>query len=63
MTGYFKKITNPAIEGKGFQLAKVIEDFGNGTMLGEVDEKTLPAWQRVILSNQKRFSSLFPTIG
>ena len=63
MRGYFKEITNPYTQGKGFQLNKVIEDFGNGIMLGEVDETTLPAWQRVILSSQKLYNNLYSTIS
>ena len=63
MIGYFKEITNPSIQGKGFQLNKVVEDFGDGTMLGEIDETTLPAWQRVILSSQKLYNDLYSTIS
>ena len=63
MTGYFKKITNPAIQRKGFQLSKIIEDLGDGTVYGEVDEKILPTHQRVLLSEQIKLNNLFPAIG
>ena len=63
MTGYFKKIANPAIQGKGFHLSKIIKDLGDGVVLGEVDENTLPAHQRVLLSEQKKLDNLFPSIS
>ena len=63
MTGYFKKIANPAIQGKGFQLSKIIEDLGDRTVYGEVDEKILPTHQRVLLSEQIKLNNLFPTTG
>ena len=63
MTGYFKKITNPAIQRKGFQLSKIIEDLGDEIVYGEVDEKILPTHQRVLLSEQIKLNNLFPAIG
>ena len=62
MTGYFKKIANPAIQGKGFHLSKIIKDLGDGVVLGEVDETTLPAWKRVLLEAPQKLNNLLPVI-
>ena len=62
MTGYFQEITNPFSQTEGFNLSKVIKDFGNGTVLGEVDESTLPAWKRVLLEAPQKLNNLLPVI-
>ena len=63
MIGRFRQINNPFTQSKGFYLSKIIKDLGDGVVLGEVDENTLPAHQRVLLSEQKKFDNLFPSIS
>ena len=62
MTGYFKKITNPFSQTEGFHLSKIIKDLGDGVVLGEVDETTLPAWKRVLLEAPQKLNNLLPVI-
>ena len=63
MTGYFQEITNPSQKKYGFPLKEIYENLGDGVVLGDVDETTLPAHQRVLLSEQKKLDNLFPSIS
>ena len=62
MIGRFRQINNPFTQSKGFHLSKIIKDLGDGVVLGEVDETTLPAWKRVLLEAPQKLNNLLPVI-